>query len=357
MKVHFPLTGFSLSGGMRAIIAVANGLADRGREVRITVPGRQCTPPFPVSPKVDIQVLGGPETSKAKYAALLNREAAAWGDILVATNFKTPYLLSKSRNKNRSAARILYFIQAYEPYTQGTLFEGPVWRKWLNRRLALNSYGFADLRCYVARVIAENVGWDSDPLLVRPGVDGEVFHPSADPRPAGPLRVGLIYRQGKLKGSHLFLEALKELEDLKRKFQVVILRVGDLPAGFPPDAEVRVSASDRDMGDFYRSLDVFVMPSLYEGCPYPPLEAMSAGAALVTSAAGGVVEYAEDGVNSLVVPTDDSRALAQAMRRAIESDSLRTALIEKGFETAKRFTWGNTVDQFEEALRRLTGIR
>ena len=87
---------------MRAIIEVANGLARRGRDVRITVPGYRSTPRFPLDPRVDLAVLGEENTSRGKYTLSLSSEAACWGDVLVATNFKTPYVLRRSVRRNGS---------------------------------------------------------------------------------------------------------------------------------------------------------------------------------------------------------------------------------------------------------------
>jgi glycosyltransferase involved in cell wall biosynthesis len=352
MKVHFPLMGFSLSGGMRAIIEVANGLARRGYEVRITVPAYRANPPFPIDPRVDLRVLGKLSDSRGKYTLSLSSEAAKWGDVLVATNFKTPYVLRRSVRKNNSPAKILYFIQAYEPYTQGTLFEGPWWRKEFNRQTALKSYQLADRRCYVAHVIAGNIGKDSDPAIVRPGVDTKLFCPG-DKHRDSKIRVGVISREGRLKGFQVFREAWNRLSDLHDKMRMVLLCVGPTPERIPSDAEILRSTSDREVAAFYRSLDIFVMPSLYEGCPYPPLEAMACGVAVLSSAAGGVVEYATHGENSLVVPTGDAPGMAEALRQLVESRELRERLAAAGHRTAQGFTWENTVDQFETVLKAL----
>ena len=354
MKIHFPLTGFNLSGGIRVILRIANGLVDRGHQVRITVPAYRSSPPFAVDPRVEVQVLGDScTTTRLAYSGLLIGEAATWGDILVATNFKTPYLLRRSVHKNRSRAKILYLVQGYEPETQGSLFEGSLWRRWINRRVALKSYRYADERCYVSRGIAEKVGLDSSPWLVHPGVDPRTFYPGDTAKAPGPIRVGAILRAGKLKGSGVFLKALESLGDLGREVRWIFLRVGDLPFPLPPGAEVKVAKDDQEMADFYRSLDIFVMPSLYEGFGLPALEAMGCGAALMTSDVDGIREFVRNEENALVFPAGHSKALTAAMNRLILSDELRYRLASNGIKTAAHFSWRRTVDQFEAILDRL----
>ena len=45
-RVRFPLEGFNVSGGIRVITQIANGLAARGHEVTLVVPDYQADTPF-----------------------------------------------------------------------------------------------------------------------------------------------------------------------------------------------------------------------------------------------------------------------------------------------------------------------
>jgi glycosyltransferase involved in cell wall biosynthesis len=74
-----------------------------------------------------------------------------------------------------------------------------------------------------------------------------------------------------------------------------------------------------------------------EACPLPPLEAMACGCAVVSTACGGVEDYAENGVNCLLVPPGDPASLATAMWRACTDDHLRQRLARHGAITAQRF--------------------
>ncbi|MFM7052902.1 MAG: glycosyltransferase family 4 protein [Planctomycetota bacterium] len=60
---------------------------------------------------------------------------------------------------------------------------------------------------------------------------------------------------------------------------------------------------------------VFVLPSYREGAPKSTLEALATGRAVVTTDVPGCRETVEDGVNGLLVPARDARALADACLR------------------------------------------
>ena len=68
---------------------------------------------------------------------------------------------------------------------------------------------------------------------------------------------------------------------------------------------------------------IFLIPSLWENCPYSCLEAMTAGRAIVSSDCGGMPELIEHERTGLLARNGDPAAFVQALQRLIEDDSLR----------------------------------
>lgn len=346
LKIHFPLLGFNLSGGVRVIIRLANGLVKLGHEVRITVPASRSLPPFPLDPRVQLAALGKPAGTRIGAMVRLGLESAGWGDVLVATGFKTPFLLGFSRTLRRRKTPILYLVQGYEPVTH--IGQGILSR--MNRRLAHRSYFWADERLYVSHFIAEKVGLDKEPKIVSPGIDPSVFFPVAREFRT-PLRVGVIAHHRHFKGFDLFLDALSRLSDIRPRIEVQILETEKPRQPFPEGVHIQKISDDRQLGDFYRHLDIFVFPSRMEGFGLPPLEAMACGCCAVISDCGGVREYARGDENCLLAPAGSSEAIASAIRRLVDHKDLLTSLARKGLETASRFTWDQTVESFERQAR------
>ncbi|MEW6359378.1 MAG: glycosyltransferase family 4 protein [Planctomycetota bacterium] len=81
-----------------------------------------------------------------------------------------------------------------------------------------------------------------------------------------------------------------------------------------------------DTHDLYAAMDIFVLPSLWEGRPYALLEAMAAGRPVVASDVCGLGDVIEDGANGLLVPVGEAARLAEAVARLGRDSELRRRL-------------------------------
>jgi len=156
--------------------------------------------------------------------------------------------------------------------------------------------------------------------------------------------VRLIYvgRMDRDKGTDVLLDAFEKLRRLDSGCRLVLVGESD---GIDVPAEIR----RRDLGDsveyhrycalrpdvlaLYRASDMLVFPSLHEGIPKVPLEAMSQGVPVVVSAPA-TGDYVEDGRNGLVVPAGDADALVAAVLRMRGDATLRRRCIQAGLATA-----------------------
>ncbi|OGG80379.1 hypothetical protein A3A39_04305 [Candidatus Kaiserbacteria bacterium RIFCSPLOWO2_01_FULL_54_13] len=85
----------------------------------------------------------------------------------------------------------------------------------------------------------------------------------------------------------------------------------------------------------YRSHDVFVLPSKYEGCPNVVSEAQSFALPVVAFDIAGMREFVDDGAGVLVAERSPE-ALAEALRKLCEIPGLLEAKGRGGYELVKR---------------------
>ena len=72
--------------------------------------------------------------------------------------------------------------------------------------------------------------------------------------------------------------------------------------------------------------DIFLIPSLWENCPYSCLEAMAAGRAILSSDQGGMPELIRDGENGLLACSENPAAFITCLERLIDDQALRERL-------------------------------
>jgi glycosyltransferase involved in cell wall biosynthesis len=102
--------------------------------------------------------------------------------------------------------------------------------------------------------------------------------------------------------------------------------------------------------------DIFVLPSYSEGLPYALLEAMAAGAAVITTPVGAVPDVVIDGVHGLLIPPRDTGAISDAIRK-LHAD--RPQLEAMGLACRKRallhYDIARLERDFGEAYRAVSG--
>jgi glycosyltransferase involved in cell wall biosynthesis len=76
-----------------------------------------------------------------------------------------------------------------------------------------------------------------------------------------------------------------------------------------------------DVPDLLAAFDVFAFPSDFEGLCYAVIEAQAAGVPVVATPVGGIPENVVPGETGMLVPTQDSTALADAINQLLDNPS------------------------------------
>ena len=106
---------------------------------------------------------------------------------------------------------------------------------------------------------------------------------------------------------------------------------------------------------FYASAAAFVFPSLYEGFGLPPLEAMASGTPVVTSNVSSLPEVVGD--SAVLVNPENVFEIARGIREALTSESLREALVRRGHQQARKFSWEATARQVLDVYQEFAGVK
>jgi glycosyltransferase involved in cell wall biosynthesis len=174
--------------------------------------------------------------------------------------------------------------------------------------------------------------------VVRNGVDVDRFHPGLVTDHLSTCVIGVAARLDSMKGIEFLLDTLGILNEEGSDFRLKVAGEGRLRRSLEERCASR-GIDDRteflghvdDMPGFYRTIDIFVLPSVSsEGLPLGVLEAMASGVPVVGTTVGGTPEAVRDAVEGLLVPPRDVSALTVALRRLLENPDERSMMGKAG---------------------------
>ena len=149
--------------------------------------------------------------------------------------------------------------------------------------------------------------------------------------PADAPVAGIIARLTEQKAHRVLFDAMARAPELSALHLLVSAtascattcerRVEQLGLG----GRVHFAGARRDLGNILAAIDMFVMPSLWEGLPLSLVLAMGAGLPVVASRVAGIPEVVQDDVSGLLVAPGDAAQLAPRWRACCRTTALRRA--------------------------------
>jgi glycosyltransferase involved in cell wall biosynthesis len=207
-------------------------------------------------------------------------------------------------------------------------------------------------------------GLPADSLFIMPnGIDIGKFQQKAEneyPR----YDLVTVNRLSPEKNLDTFLEAVvlvcKKIPDVR------VAIVGDGPLREALQLKARqlgldhnvVFAGWRDPQPYFRLSKVFVTTTVSEGLPVSMLQAMASGLPCVVSGIDDIPDIAKDGINSLVIPNPyDACGFADAIRRLLNNEALRTELGENSRRLVQKYSFQNASTSWNTILQHISTNR
>lgn len=199
--------------------------------------------------------------------------------------------------------------------------------------------------------------------VVHNGVDTRFFQPPEHAGPEHPVPViGTAGRFVPEKGHELLFRAAAELLREGVGFRLRVAGAGSLQERYEKLIDelglrsvTELPGQVADMRSFYRSIDVFALPSpSAEGLPITLLEAMSMGIPVVATDVGGTSELVENGRSGILVPPRDAGALVEGLRSTLLDRALRDQLGKEARErVVGTFDLSTTCERMEQVYEQV----
>jgi len=195
--------------------------------------------------------------------------------------------------------------------------------------------------------------------------------PDGEPRrepPQAPQRRRLL-AVGRLhpdKGFGVLVDAYARLADEFADWDLIILGEGPERGALQARIDqaglterVRMPGRVGNVGDWYRSADLYVLSSRFEGLSNTLIEALASGLAAVSfDCDTGPREIVRDGVDGVLVrPVGDAGALAQALAPMMRDDRRRAAMATRAREARERFSAARILAMWQELFDEVLAAR
>jgi glycosyltransferase involved in cell wall biosynthesis len=205
------------------------------------------------------------------------------------------------------------------------------------------------------------------PFVVNNGLadDG---HPSEKQPREGPLNILYLSNYVRSKGILDLVDALEIVARTHRGFHCDLVgKPFDVNAEFLADyiqqkglaslISIRGPQYGEEKVRFLKNADIFTLPSFNDAFPLVILEAMKFSLPVISTYEGGIPDIIDDGINGLLIPKRDIRALAEKLIFLLDHPGDRQRL---GNAARKKFLEKFTLSGFErnmyQVFRQVSGL-
>lgn len=158
-----------------------------------------------------------------------------------------------------------------------------------------------------------------------------------------------LYHHAPVKGWAHTLPVLLRFHDLRPDVPVAVFGTPPRPSDLPDWASY--TRDPADVAALYDAATVYLAGSLSEGFGLSGAEALACGTALVTTASGGVQEYAVHEETALLSPPGDEPALLVNLMRMVDDQDLAARTSAAGRQLVARYTWARATDALEAVIQ------
>jgi len=175
--------------------------------------------------------------------------------------------------------------------------------------------------------------------------------------------VGFVGRLIKEKDLAVLFMAAKMLQADYPELRVIIAGDGPLKAKYETYCKRMGIAGSvifighrYDIQKVYRSMDIFVLTSRWEGIPNVILEAMAIGVPVISTNVGGVSEIITHNLDGLLIEPGDVNALCYSIKKLLVENELKKKIVENAYKKVKNyFSFSSRIKRIEELYEEVVG--
>ena len=334
MNIVFILPGIGISGGVRVTVIMANLLLKRGHSVRIL---------YFKNPNIIHRMRNAWNSLYANsWIKEFNGEASSFKKITDCRFDRNEIIIGVGMWVSKQLARLhslpnpkLQYIHGATPWDLKLMEEA---LKLPLPKVVVASY---------LKPIIESFGGGEVLAIIPNGIDREQYFPSVNETKRD--GIGTIYASHPAKDPETILGVLEKISKLRPDIPIRVFGTERQPKQISKSSYYRLPSIETAREIYSKSL-VWILASISEGFPAPPLEAMACGSVVVATDCGGPRDIIKSGENGFLVSVGDVEDIVKKVSDLLGNPSLLKYMQERGKETAERFTWESSIDTLENVL-------
>lgn len=352
MKINWIIPEATQSGGIIVALQYANKLVERGHDVVCYAPlsgqhygwKRILFPKEVIKTCLNSYYRGDWFNNKFtfEFPLWINNKSIRDADVTIATSWITSYWVN---NLDNTKGKKVYFIQGFE-----------TWGDEKTNEIVKSSYNLPfDKRITVStelhnRLIKE---CDSDSVVICNGVE-EVFTKNLGKKNNNQLVIGFPYRETRgddIKNCIFAIRVLNKLHDKHPDVKIVTYGFKK-PDGWSETIEFLENPTRNELVNFYHNVNIFYVPSIYEGWGLPAMEAMAQSCCVLASNTGVIKEIGIDNKNCIIInnPKDEIEVFNK-LERVCNDSILRKEIGDNAKKMVADMTQADSQKMFEETLK------
>ncbi|MEQ9220639.1 MAG: glycosyltransferase [Cyclobacteriaceae bacterium] len=149
--------------------------------------------------------------------------------------------------------------------------------------------------------------------------------------PKDAIVVGCIMRMTKQKNPMSMLRAFRQANQQVGNLHLLLVGDGELMPQIKAyidkhslESNVTLTGNRKDIPQLLSMIDIYCLPSLWEGLPLSLLEAMAMRKAIIATRVDGTKELIQEGVNGLIIEPNDTKSLAEKVVFLSKQKEIRT---------------------------------
>lgn len=322
LKVTYVLHKLTIAGGVLSVVQLVNELILLGVDARIVTLYQY--------PEVkDWKFYFTPIVFKNKKELINNFPDS---DIVIATHWTTAPWVSQILSQNK-AQKGAYLLQDYESW----FFPKSDTK---SRSLVKDTYSMVGNKIVKSSWLQDLIqkdGYESKKIWL--GMNLDIFYPRDIKKNNKVTILAMARPRTPRRGFQVLIDAFSILKNKHNHLEIVLFG-DDLSKQEIPFKYINkgIISNQNQLAKLYSSANIFVDSSEFQGFGRTALEAMACHTACILTNVGGVIEYAQNEQNCLLIPPKQPMEIVAAVDKLLINSSLMERIMVGGTKTASQFS-------------------